>query len=197
MQARVFAPACTWRSEYSLRGRFSPSTMWVLETDLRWSGRRASSSHPPGAFFSLCTESSKVGPGPWGLTGFICSSRIMGFVSRSQERRLLRKMVSGTFLLRFSETSEGGITCSWVEHQDDGQQHPHPTTVSFRQPAFCQAPHTRSHSDPLSALGLGLVSAWAGTPWASLTSSYACVLQIKSTSTPWNPTPRKCYSRSH
>ncbi|XP_076776717.1 signal transducer and activator of transcription 2 [Arvicanthis niloticus] len=45
--------------------------------------------------------------------------RIMGFVSRSQERRLLRKMVSGTFLLRFSETSEGGITCSWVEHQDD------------------------------------------------------------------------------
>ncbi|XP_031205775.1 signal transducer and activator of transcription 2 [Mastomys coucha] len=45
--------------------------------------------------------------------------RIMGFVSRSQERRLLKKMMSGTFLLRFSETSEGGITCSWVEHQDD------------------------------------------------------------------------------
>ncbi|GAB1295694.1 Signal transducer and activator of transcription [Apodemus speciosus] len=45
--------------------------------------------------------------------------RIMGFVSRGQEYRLLRKMVSGTFLLRFSETSEGGITCSWVEHQDD------------------------------------------------------------------------------
>ena len=45
--------------------------------------------------------------------------RIMGFVSRNQERRLLKKMLSGTFLLRFSETSEGGITCSWVEHQDD------------------------------------------------------------------------------
>ncbi|XP_035112304.1 signal transducer and activator of transcription 2 isoform X1 [Callithrix jacchus] len=45
--------------------------------------------------------------------------RIMGFVSRSQERRLLKKTVSGTFLLRFSESSEGGITCSWVEHQDD------------------------------------------------------------------------------
>lgn len=45
--------------------------------------------------------------------------RIMGFVSRGQEYRLLKKMVSGTFLLRFSETSEGGITCSWVEHQDD------------------------------------------------------------------------------
>lgn len=44
---------------------------------------------------------------------------IMGFVSRNQERRLLKKTVSGTFLLRFSETSEGGITCSWVEHQDD------------------------------------------------------------------------------
>ncbi|XP_004401738.1 PREDICTED: signal transducer and activator of transcription 2 isoform X1 [Odobenus rosmarus divergens] len=45
--------------------------------------------------------------------------RIMGFVSRSQERKLLKKTISGTFLLRFSETSEGGITCSWVEHQDD------------------------------------------------------------------------------
>ncbi|KAM9230330.1 signal transducer and activator of transcription 2 [Dugong dugon] len=44
---------------------------------------------------------------------------IMGFVSRSQERRLLKKTISGTFLLRFSETSEGGITCSWVEHRDD------------------------------------------------------------------------------
>ncbi|XP_060051128.1 signal transducer and activator of transcription 2 [Erinaceus europaeus] len=45
---------------------------------------------------------------------------IMGFVSRSQEHRLLKKTISGTFLLRFSETSsEGGITCSWVEHQDD------------------------------------------------------------------------------
>ncbi|XP_065743669.1 signal transducer and activator of transcription 2 isoform X4 [Phocoena phocoena] len=44
---------------------------------------------------------------------------IMGFVSRSQERRLLKKTISGTFLLRFSETLEGGITCSWVEHQDD------------------------------------------------------------------------------
>ncbi|XP_048217684.1 signal transducer and activator of transcription 2 isoform X2 [Perognathus longimembris pacificus] len=44
--------------------------------------------------------------------------RIMGFVSRSQERRLLKKAISGTFLLRFSESSEGGITCSWVEHQD-------------------------------------------------------------------------------
>lgn len=47
------------------------------------------------------------------------NGHIMGFVSRSQERRLLKKMVSGTFLLRFSETTEGGITCSWVEHQDD------------------------------------------------------------------------------
>ncbi|XP_037370902.1 signal transducer and activator of transcription 2 [Talpa occidentalis] len=47
--------------------------------------------------------------------------RIMGFVSRNQERRLLKKTIPGTFLLRFSETSEGGITCSWVEHQDDGE----------------------------------------------------------------------------
>ncbi|OWK16686.1 STAT2, partial [Cervus elaphus hippelaphus] len=47
--------------------------------------------------------------------------RIMGFVSRNQVRRLLKKTVSGTFLLRFSETLEGGITCSWVEHQDDDE----------------------------------------------------------------------------
>lgn len=53
------------------------------------------------------------------LKGLWNDGRIMGFVSRSQERRLLKKMVSGTFLLRFSETTEGGITCSWVEHQDD------------------------------------------------------------------------------
>ncbi|XP_005397367.1 PREDICTED: signal transducer and activator of transcription 2 [Chinchilla lanigera] len=45
--------------------------------------------------------------------------RIMGFVSRNQERRLLKRTISGTFLLRFSESAEGGITCSWVEHQDD------------------------------------------------------------------------------
>ncbi|CAO2581942.1 Signal transducer and activator of transcription 2 [Lemmus lemmus] len=53
------------------------------------------------------------------LKGLWNDGRIMGFVSRSQERRLLKKTVSGTFLLRFSETTEGGITCSWVEHQDD------------------------------------------------------------------------------
>ncbi|XP_049984016.1 signal transducer and activator of transcription 2 [Alexandromys fortis] len=53
------------------------------------------------------------------LKGLWNDGRIMGFVSRNQERRLLKKMVSGTFLLRFSETTEGGITCSWVEHQDD------------------------------------------------------------------------------
>ncbi|XP_038608461.1 signal transducer and activator of transcription 2 [Tachyglossus aculeatus] len=47
---------------------------------------------------------------------------IMGFVSRLQEKRLLKKMLTGTFLLRFSETlAKGGITCSWVEHQDDGK----------------------------------------------------------------------------
>ncbi|XP_051856532.1 signal transducer and activator of transcription 2 isoform X3 [Antechinus flavipes] len=45
---------------------------------------------------------------------------IKGFVTRAQALRLLKKSLPGTFLLRFSETSlEGGITCSWVEHQDD------------------------------------------------------------------------------
>ncbi|XP_068935562.1 signal transducer and activator of transcription 2 isoform X2 [Petaurus breviceps papuanus] len=45
---------------------------------------------------------------------------IKGFVTRDQALKLLKKNLPGTFLLRFSETSlEGGITCSWVEHQDD------------------------------------------------------------------------------
>ncbi|KAG8452509.1 hypothetical protein GDO86_004337, partial [Hymenochirus boettgeri] len=47
---------------------------------------------------------------------------VMGFVSRKKEEELLRTMMSGTFLLRFSESiRDGGITCSWVEHHDDGK----------------------------------------------------------------------------
>ncbi|KAM4045068.1 signal transducer and activator of transcription 2 isoform 2-T2 [Anomaloglossus baeobatrachus] len=46
---------------------------------------------------------------------------VMGFVSRSTENTLLRTMQQGTFLLRFSESEQdGGITCSWVDHQPDG-----------------------------------------------------------------------------
>ncbi|XP_073519789.1 signal transducer and activator of transcription 2 isoform X2 [Phyllobates terribilis] len=46
---------------------------------------------------------------------------VMGFVSRSTEDALLRTMQQGTFLLRFSESErDGGITCSWVDHQPDG-----------------------------------------------------------------------------
>uniref|UniRef100_A0A1A8C6H1 Signal transducer and activator of transcription n=1 Tax=Nothobranchius kadleci TaxID=1051664 RepID=A0A1A8C6H1_NOTKA len=41
--------------------------------------------------------------------------RIMGFVSRGKEKSLLKKMMRGTFLLRFSESIIGGITFSWVE----------------------------------------------------------------------------------
>lgn len=46
---------------------------------------------------------------------------VMGFVSRSMEDSLLKTMQQGTFLLRFSESiRDGGITCSWVDHQYDG-----------------------------------------------------------------------------
>ncbi|KAM8977531.1 signal transducer and activator of transcription 2 [Pelodytes ibericus] len=46
---------------------------------------------------------------------------VMGFVSRSKEESLLKTKMDGTFLLRFSESiQEGGITCSWVEHQENG-----------------------------------------------------------------------------
>ncbi|XP_048347661.1 signal transducer and activator of transcription 2 isoform X2 [Sphaerodactylus townsendi] len=46
---------------------------------------------------------------------------IMGFVSRKREKQLLKKKQAGTFLLRFSETTRGGgITCTWVEYEEDG-----------------------------------------------------------------------------
>ncbi|KPP73916.1 STAT2b-like, partial [Scleropages formosus] len=47
---------------------------------------------------------------------------IMGFVSKGKEKSLLKKMQSGTFLLRFSESiRDGGITFSWIEYFDDGK----------------------------------------------------------------------------
>ncbi|XP_077184690.1 signal transducer and activator of transcription 2 [Paroedura picta] len=46
---------------------------------------------------------------------------IVGFVSRKREKHLLKKKREGTFLLRFSETTrDGGITCTWVEFNNDG-----------------------------------------------------------------------------
>ncbi|XP_061076232.1 signal transducer and activator of transcription 2 isoform X2 [Conger conger] len=46
---------------------------------------------------------------------------IMGFVSKSREKTLLKKKQSGTFMLRFSESiKNGGITFSWVEYSMDG-----------------------------------------------------------------------------
>uniref|UniRef100_A0A7N8XF71 Signal transducer and activator of transcription n=1 Tax=Mastacembelus armatus TaxID=205130 RepID=A0A7N8XF71_9TELE len=50
---------------------------------------------------------------------------IMGFVSRERTRVLLQEKQSGTFLLRFSESSkDGAITFSWVEHSN-GETHVH------------------------------------------------------------------------
>nr|QKV51339.1 STAT1a [Anguilla japonica] len=47
---------------------------------------------------------------------------IMGFVSKDRERALLKDMNSGTFLLRFSESSrEGAITFTWVEFSPTGE----------------------------------------------------------------------------
>ncbi|XP_077459194.1 signal transducer and activator of transcription 2 [Stigmatopora argus] len=45
---------------------------------------------------------------------------IMGFISKSKEKALLKKKQRGTFLLRFSESVIGGITCSWVENNATG-----------------------------------------------------------------------------
>uniref|UniRef100_A0A8C4HX84 Signal transducer and activator of transcription n=1 Tax=Dicentrarchus labrax TaxID=13489 RepID=A0A8C4HX84_DICLA len=46
---------------------------------------------------------------------------IMGFVSKEMERTLLKDREPGTFLLRFSESHLGGITFTWVEHNDNGE----------------------------------------------------------------------------
>lgn len=46
----------------------------------------------------------------------------MGFVSKEMERALLKDRNPGTFLLRFSESHLGGITFTWVEHHDNGEE---------------------------------------------------------------------------
>ncbi|XP_021234755.1 signal transducer and activator of transcription 2 [Numida meleagris] len=45
---------------------------------------------------------------------------ILGFVSRKQEKKLLKVKRTGTFLIRFSESVLGGVTCTWVEHPENG-----------------------------------------------------------------------------
>ena len=52
---------------------------------------------------------------------FALYSYIMGFVSKETERALLKDKEPGTFLLRFSESHLGGITFTWVEHNDNGR----------------------------------------------------------------------------
>ena len=51
---------------------------------------------------------------------------ILGFVSRKQEKKLLKVKRSGTFLIRFSESVLGGVTCTWVEHPESGERSPGP-----------------------------------------------------------------------
>lgn len=46
---------------------------------------------------------------------------ILGFVSRKQEKKLLKGKRTGTFLIRFSESILGGVTCTWVEHPESGE----------------------------------------------------------------------------
>lgn len=46
---------------------------------------------------------------------------ILGFVSRKQEKKLLKGKRTGTFLIRFSESVLGGVTFTWVEHPESGR----------------------------------------------------------------------------
>lgn len=53
----------------------------------------------------------------------VSCSHIMGFLSKERERALLKDKLSGTFLLRFSESSrEGAITFTWVEFGANGEE---------------------------------------------------------------------------
>lgn len=50
------------------------------------------------------------------------NSCIMGFVNKERTRELLQEKKTGTFLLRFSESSkDGAITFSWVQHSGGGE----------------------------------------------------------------------------
>uniref|UniRef100_A0A8C3Y201 Signal transducer and activator of transcription n=1 Tax=Catharus ustulatus TaxID=91951 RepID=A0A8C3Y201_CATUS len=51
---------------------------------------------------------------------------ILGFVSRKQEKKLLKSKRTGTFLLRFSESVLGGVTFTWVEHHEGDPPLPPP-----------------------------------------------------------------------
>lgn len=53
-------------------------------------------------------------------------SLILGFVSRKQEKKLLKGKRTGTFLIRFSESVLGGVTFTWVEHPESGERVPPP-----------------------------------------------------------------------
>ncbi|XP_052003871.1 signal transducer and activator of transcription 1-like [Xyrauchen texanus] len=58
---------------------------------------------------------------------------IMGFLSKEQEKALLKDKLPGTFLLRFSETCrDGGITITWVEHSQNGEPVMHSTKTFTR-----------------------------------------------------------------
>ncbi|CAM9108335.1 unnamed protein product, partial [Lampetra planeri] len=46
---------------------------------------------------------------------------IMGFVSKGREKVLLKRKQRGTFLFRFSERVNGGITFSWVDNDSNGK----------------------------------------------------------------------------
>lgn len=50
-------------------------------------------------------------------------------MSRKREKKLLKAKRTGTFLIRFSESVLGGVTCTWVEHPSSGEPLPQPPGV--------------------------------------------------------------------
>ncbi|XP_010563488.1 PREDICTED: signal transducer and activator of transcription 2 [Haliaeetus leucocephalus] len=86
-----------------------------------WDGGRAAPPHPALASKAQSHLWRAPWPGPSSPRADGTSPRlILGFVSRKQEKKLLKGKRTGTFLIRFSESVLGGVTCTWVEHPTSG-----------------------------------------------------------------------------
>lgn len=126
---RLLGPALSWQFSSYIGQGLNPEQLGMLKEKLFGKTSKMENSLSWANFSKRESPPGKIPFWTWldkilelvhdHLKDLWNDGHIMGFVSRSQERRLLKRTISGTFLLRFSESSEGGITCSWVEHQDD------------------------------------------------------------------------------
>ncbi|XP_077175601.1 signal transducer and activator of transcription 4 isoform X2 [Paroedura picta] len=95
----------------------------VIYSDNQLSWSKFCKEHLPGKSFSFwvwleaIVELIKKHILPLWIDGCI-----MGFVSKEKQRVLLKDKMPGTFLLRFSESNLGGITFTWVNRSESGEE---------------------------------------------------------------------------